>query len=492
MASYRSPGVYNVEVDDSLYATGASTSVAGMAGVTVKGPVGEPVLVTSWPQFFENFGGYTPNSWLPQAAKAFFEEGGSVLYVSRVVHFTDIDDRATDTSETASLALTDGEVTPALSLTVEAKSPGTWGNALFVAVTTSLNGEFSLEVRNAAGDVLERFTGLGALPLESNFVETVINPSSLYIKVVHAQGVPAEAAAAALAGGDDGLTSLTDTDYVGSPAARNGFHAFDSVDTIKLFATPGVPSTTVQTALAAYAEKRSTGFAILGSSAGLNATQAAVERGTLASGYAAYYWPRLIAPSMLTGHATETPVEGHIMGMIARSDDEARVWGAPAGLQRGRIRTALGVAYDSTQGERDELYEKQVNALAVMPGSGVVVWGQRVLLAKPSALDRINVRRTLNFVKEVARDSAKYLLFEPNDERTWNAFIRFVDPFLANIKEERGLYDYLVKCDHTTNTPYYLDRNQMVAKLFIKPTKTAEFIEIQYIVTGSGADFSEL
>ena len=492
MSSFRSPGVDNVELDVSLYARGTATSVAGMVGVTTKGPIGVPTLVTSWPQFQETFGSYRTDSDLPLSAKMFFDEGGTTLYVVRTAHYTDITSPVSD-AVAASIGLMDEAGTPALSLTVEALSPGLWGNDLKVAVANVVGTTFDLIVYDADDVQLERHVGLStADPQSREYVENRINGgNSFFITVTHVQGTPDVAAAAALTGGDDGLTGLADTDFIGDAGARNGMNAFATVPTIKLISIPGINSETVHQAMLAYAELDGTVFAVLGAPQGLDAQAVIAHRQNLSGGYGALYWPWPKTRDPQTSQVVTVPPDGFVLGTYARNDQIA-VWSAPAGFDRARLRGALGVEYDSTRAERDELYEAQVNAIAYFPGQGTVVWGQKTLTSKPSALDRVNVRRMLNYIKEVTADTSQYLLFEPNDARTWAAFVRYMEPFLQNIKEGRGLYDYRVVCDETTNTNYYMDRNQMVASIFINPTRTAEGLLLQYVVTPSGTDFSEI
>lgn len=488
MASYRSPGVFSKEIDASLTIRGAATSVAGMVGVTIKGPVGEPTLVNSWAQFVETFGSFTPNSYLPLAVKSFFDEGGSVLYVVRTVHYD-----PSPTSSTATYEFDDGAADGPTVLTVSAISPGTWANGLKVEVTDVEvgDGTFTLWVLDEDDNVIERFLMLSMDEDDDRFVETIVNRSSRYVHAsAELDDLPDETDGT-LAGGGDGLDDLADADFMGDPALRTGLHALDTVDTVKLVAIPGVNSVAVHNYLAAYAENRGTVFAVLGAPQGLTPTAAIGHRDDLAGPYAGLYWPWVTIANPQTGMPLNVPPDGHVLGIIARNDQTA-VWSAPAGLDRGRLRTAIGVEYSSTVGERDELYDKAVNVIANFTGKGVVVWGQKVMTAKPSALDRINVRRLINWIKESAARTTKFLLFEPNDERTWQAFILYMEPFLDNIRDRRGLMDFLVVCDETTNTPYYIDQNTMVAKIFVKPTRTAEFIELNYIVTSAGVDFSEL
>jgi len=497
---YRSPGVYNKEIDESLYVAGAATAVTGMVGVAEKGPVGDPTLVTNWPQFVETFGGFITDGYLAYAAKGFFDNGGSVLYVVRTAHYTDATDASTlaAASSTIDVTLQDGTT---VAFTATATSPGTWADGLQVNVDFDTAQPYTVEVQDSAGTVLESFRNVQDTVLaDTDYVEKVINGASRYITVEVDAGSMDQAASFALTGGDDGLASIEDADYIGDSAAKTGMYALDDVETLKMVAIPGIETPAVHTAVGTYAENRGTVFAVLGTPEGLGPTdvidyrngEGTYTHSSFAAPYASMYWPWVKMYDPLTASIVNVPVEGHVLGMIAQSDADTDVWFAPAGLNRGHLANVLGVEYKTTLGERDEVYDNDVNAIASFRGDGVVVWGQKVLASKPSALDRVNVRRLLNYMKESLRDTSRFLLFEPNDKRTWEAFKRFSVPFLQTIKDGRGLYDFAVVCDETTNTPYYIDNNQMVAKIFVKPTKAVEFLEIQYIVTGSGANFEEL
>ena len=153
---------------------------------------------------------------------------------------------------------------------------------------------------------------------------------------------------------------------------------------------------------------------------------------------------------------------------------------------------ALSLGYKTSRGERDVLYPEGVNVIASFPDSGINIWGQKTLQSQPSALDRVNVRRLMMFIEEAIAESSRFVVFEPNNPQTWRALIRLINPFMQDIKDKGGLYDFAVQCDEETNTPAVIDRNELVARVFVKPTKTAEFIELNFVLTATGADFKEI
>lgn len=504
MNNYRSADVYVKEIDLSLYAKGVSTSVGAMLGVTTKGPM-TPTLITSWPQFEETYGGLRNDSWAAYGVKDFFDHGGAVLYFQRVVHYNDITDETTITAEVAKGQIGAGA---AGFLLLQGKSVSSAYNGIVVTTKASrgftlADGIFDLVVSLEDGTVLENHPKLtsGAANIKNErYVSTYLSTGSQYVDAIDLGGA-ALAGTVSLAGGDDGLTGLNDLDFIGDEASRTGIHGFDGFqDRVNLIAAPGINSPAFLKELTAYAERSQKMFAICGTPRGLKPQQArdfrygtgTYSHGAITGNFGAIYWPWIKFLNERTAAIDLKPNEGVLMGLFANNDAVANIWDAPAGLNRGRIPTALGLEYDTTRGERDELYDAGVNPLVTFPTDGTVVWGQKTLQVKPSALDRINVRRLLIYVEQTLSKTSRYLLFEPNDKRTWAAFVRIANPVLQTIKDEGGVYDYKVLCDETTNTPFYRDRNTMVAKVFVKPTKTAEFIELQVIVTNTGVEFKTL
>ena len=142
----------------------------------------------------------------------------------------------------------------------------------------------------------------------------------------------------------------------------------------------------------------------------------------------------------------------------------------------------LSLAYKTSRGERDALYPEGINVIASFPDTGINIWGQKTLQSQSSATDRINVRRLMMYVEEAISQSSRFVVFEPNNPQTWRALVRLVNPFLQNIKSKGGFYDFRVQCDEETNTPAVIDRNEMVCRVFVKPTKTAEFVELNFVL----------
>jgi len=167
----------------------------------------------------------------------------------------------------------------------------------------------------------------------------------------------------------------------------------------------------------------------------------------------------------------------------------AAEWFAPAGLNRGGITIATQVTDRTTHEERDTLYEGKVNPIAAFPGSGIVVWGQKTLQNADSALNRINVRRLLINIKKFFASTSKYLVFEQNVASTRNKFLSIVNPYLESVQQRSGLYAFFVKMDDSNNTPDIIDQNILYGQIYLKPTKTAEFIVLDFNILPTGAQF---
>jgi hypothetical protein len=224
---------------------------------------------------------------------------------------------------------------------------------------------------------------------------------------------------------------------------------------------------------------------VYGSSLGEVVTQA----NTRDTSYAATYWPwvRMIDPS--TDKHIWVPASTVIPGVYAFNDKVSAPWFAPAGINRGGLNTVLQAELKLTQGNRDALYSSNINPIATLPQQGVVVFGQKTLQKSQSALDRVNVRRLMIELKSYIRQIADTIVFEQNTITTRIAFTSRVTPYLESIQQKQGLYAFKVVMDDTNNGPAVIDQNQLVGQIYIQPTRTAEFISLDFILMPTGAEF---
>ena len=183
---------------------------------------------------------------------------------------------------------------------------------------------------------------------------------------------------------------------------------------------------------------------------------------------------------------------GHVAGLCANTDNVADAWFSPAGVNRGQLLGVTKLAYNPTQADRDALYKARVNPVVSLPGQGTILFGDKTLLSRPSAFDRINVRRLFIVLEKAISTAAKAQLFEFNDEFTRAQFKNLVEPFLRDVRGRRGITDSLVVCDGTNNTSQVIDSNRFVADIFIKPSRSINFITLNFVATRSGVSFSEI
>ena len=216
---------------------------------------------------------------------------------------------------------------------------------------------------------------------------------------------------------------------------------------------------------------------------------AVTQAQTRDTSYAATYWPwvRIVDPA--TGKQVWVPASTVVPGVYAFNDKVSAPWFAPAGINRGGLSTVLQAQFKLTQGNKDTLYSSNINPLATLPKNGVVVYGNKTLQKAASALDRVNVRRLMIELKSYIRQIADTVVFEQNTIATRNSFVARVTPFLEGIQQKQGLYAYKVVMDATNNGPAVIDQNQLIGQIYIQPTRTAEFISLDFILTPTGTEF---
>jgi len=209
------------------------------------------------------------------------------------------------------------------------------------------------------------------------------------------------------------------------------------------------------------------------------------------SSYAATYWPWVQLRSRETGKLFYCPASTIVPAAYEYSDRISAEWFAPAGLTRGGLSTVIQPERRLTVAQRDSLYQGKVNPIAIFPGQGTVIYGQKTLQSKPSALDRVNVRRLLISLKRFIGNIAEGLVFEQNSQVTRNNFLNRVNPYLQLVQQKQGLYAFRVVMDDTNNTPDVIDRNQLVGAIYLQPTKTAEYIILDFNILPTGATFGQ-
>jgi len=208
--------------------------------------------------------------------------------------------------------------------------------------------------------------------------------------------------------------------------------------------------------------------------------------------YAAVYGNWMAVADSYSGKQCWTPSSGFAAAAMARNDAVAFPWFAPAGFTRGLVSFANDIAVNPNQKQRDELYKANINPIAQFPGSGIVIFGQKTLQKKPSAFDRINVRRLFLSLERPTKQLARQFVFEQNSEFTRTRLVNALTPLFERAKNNEGLFDYLIVCDERNNTPAVIDANELVVDIYLKPTRTAEFILVNFYATRTDANFQEL
>ena len=283
----------------------------------------------------------------------------------------------------------------------------------------------------------------------------------------------------------------------GTKAYNKAFTLLENTDfyDINMLITPGIIDSlhsSVTTKARNLVEARQDTFYVMDTNALTDSiTTVEAQVTTLDNNYTAAYWPWLKITNPDGNFPQWVPPSVIVPGALAFNDAIAAPWYAPAGLNRGALTSVSDTYITLKQKQRDTLYEARVNPIANFPNDGICIWGQKTLQARPSALDRVNVRRLLITVKKFIASSTKFLVFEQNTAATRNAFLSIVNPYLEQVKRDQGLSAFRVVMDSTNNTPETIDQNILYGQLFLQPTRTAEFIILDFNIQATGASFPE-
>lgn len=329
-----------------------------------------------------------------------------------------------------------------------------------------------------------------------------------------------------LSGGADGDVGLTDADLAGDLTSGpdngpSGLHCFDNAEAfvVNVVAIPGPQkrvgsdhtrsgmSSELVTELIDLCTLRQDCMGLIDPPFGLTPTQVAAwsngdynlddtaEGQSINSNLLACYYPWVQIFDEFSGSKVYIPPSAFAAEAIANTDFTTDPWFAPAGLNRARVDNAIRAERTLTLGERDYLYSGDpniINPIATFQGTGIVIWGQRTMQRTATSLDRINVRRMLLLLRKLISTALQSLVFEPNDPVLWRRFRGLVTPFLQAVQNRRGITNFRVVMDESTNTPDVIEQNMCVGKIFIQPTKTAEIIVVDFVLTPQGAQFDEI
>jgi phage tail sheath protein FI len=555
MAFQLSPGVNVSEVDLTTVVPSSATTIGGFAGNFNWGPVNEIITISNEVQLVERFGKPDSNTATSFFTAANFLQYGSDLRVIRSVGST-ANNATNSGTPVRVLNKTDYEQNHAAgsgSIQWAAKYPGSLGNALRVSMADAnvatgwtYSGEFSTapstttyasraatsndEVHIVVVDMTGAITGTANTVVEkfgfvskagdakntdgsSNYYKDVINSKSKYIWWM---GHPATGANwgqtaiqvantgggyAGLAVNNFDLSSGKDT----APTAGNRntsydlFNNVDSVD-VSLLMAGETTDDVVPDRLISIAETRKDCMVFISppltsvlNNSGLEASSVKTYRDTItSSSYAVMDCGWKYQYDKYNDIYRWLPLNGDVAGLLVRTDVDRDPWFSPAGLNRGQIKNVVKLAWNPTKAERDTLYNAGINPVVTFPGEGTVLFGDKTLLNRPEAMDRINVRRLFIVLEKTVARASRSSLFEFNDEFTRAQFVNLVEPYLREIQGRRGIYDFRVVCDTTNNTPEVIDRNEFVGDIYVKPARSINFIQLNFVAVRTGVAFNEI
>lgn len=555
MAFQLSPGVNVSEVDLTTVVPSLATTIGGFAGNFNWGPVNEIITISNEVQLVEKFGKPDSNTATSFFTAANFLQYGSDLRVIRSVGST-ANNATNSGTPVRILNKTDYEQNHASgsgSIQWAAKYPGSLGNAIRVSMADAnvasgwtYSGEFSTtpststyasraaasndEIHIVVVDFTGAITGTANTVVEkfgfcskagdakntdgsSNYYKDVINSKSKYIWWM---GHPdtgdnwgQTAIQVASAGGDfDGLAVNNFDLSAGkdtAPTAGNrntSYDLFTNVDSVdvSLLLSGECVGDTVPDHLISIAETRKDCMVFVSpqltdvlNNSGLEASSIKTYRDTItSSSYAVMDSGWKYQYDKYNDVYRWLPLNGDIAGLCVKTDLDRDPWFSPAGLNRGQIKNVVKLAWNPTKAERDTLYNSGINPVVTFPGEGTVLFGDKTLLNRPEAMDRINVRRLFIVLEKTVARASRSSLFEFNDEFTRAQFVNLVEPYLREIQGRRGIYDFRVVCDTTNNTPEVIDRNEFVGDIYVKPARSINFIQLNFVAVRTGVAFNEI
>jgi phage tail sheath protein FI len=551
-----SPGVAVVEKDFTSIVPAVATSTGGFAGDFQWGPVLDPVTINSENNLVQRFGKptddnatsfFTAANFLAYTNNLLVVRADATALKNAVADGTAVKIKNTD-EYLSTYAGGSGEATHG---EFAAKYPGTLGNGIAVSMADGtaysgwdLKGQFDgspstsayVDNQNGSNDELHiviydadgRWTGSAGTILEkfayvskasdakladgtNNYYKDVINSRSKYVWWMDHQSVGTNwgdaAAGTTFANQVDAYEVTLAGGVNGTPAdgdLQDAWFLFADADQYDIRLLPvGATSTTVANYVisniaesrldcVAFVSPNIDGSPIIGS--GSDATDAindyrddlpSSSYAVMDSGYKYQY-------DRYNDKYRWIPLNGDVAGLCARTDYQADAWFSPGGLNRGQIKNVVKLAHNPTKTDRDVLYKNGVNPVVTFPGQGTVLYGDKTLLAKPSAFDRINVRRLFIVLEKTISTAAKFQLFEFNDTFTRAQFKNLVEPFLRDVQGRRGITDFVVKCDTTNNTGEVIDANEFVADIFVKPNRSINYITLNFVAARSSVAFSEI
>lgn len=525
MPEYLAPGVFVEEIAGPRPIEAVGTSTAVFIGLAEKGPVNEPILVTSFGDFQRKFGSYftftsgtsSKKAFLAYSVKAFFDNGGSRCYIVRV---TIVNASGVSTA----VASVNTATIPDHITSVTAISPGEWGDSIRYAIEPLLIPNpvkpdyFNLRVLYdpdgliaAAGNTqslvdnakklttVELFENCTFNENDTNFIENLVNNKSAYISIEasHFEGAAVTSTIATydLDGGINGVDGITTNAFSGEASgARWGLQALDKITLVNIISIPDIFNVDDTALIKSFYQSKAIAY-IDGSSRrdsiliidplenlAISGTGSITDyRGNLNSNNAVLYYPWVKITDPQTGNIMKLPPSGAAAGIMARTDSNRGVFKAPAGTIDGVLRGTVGLESQITKGEQEVLNPLGINVLRNIPGAGDVIWGTRTLSVDPQ-WRYLPVRRLILYIEKSLEKASWYAVFEPNDFYLWSNIRRDFSAFLRTVWREGGLFGakeedaFFVKVDSENNPPESRDLGRLIINVGVAPVKPAEFV----------------
>lgn len=482
MSIFIEPGVKTREIDFSTYVSQSSSTIVGMVGGATKGPLSTPVLCSSVVDFTNRFGKPVADDFGALVAVMFLRRGNQ-LWFTRV---------AEDTVAKASVSFDGADATEVAVvdyLTFTMLEEGTHAHSVMLEIANVDGMEFDLNVYK--DEILSSSERYSLDSADEIFIGNI--KSSLFeVEIGTGDAVKMTEASSTFAGGEDGLPVLKETVVTGL-----GTFADPSLVDINVLTAPGRYEGSVVEKIIEICENRADCIGIIDppQASGVqgvvdyhNGTSTEIDAPIvkLDTSFASIYYPWVQIRHPFSGELVWAPPSSVVAGVYSYNDQVAEPWFAPSGLNRGKVDF---VQSTEDEGENyDLLFSKgnAINSIINYKKRGFVVWGQFTLQRKNTSTNRVNVRRCVSLIRKLVNESSERFVFEPNDEFTWNQWKDEVEPHLVRIQNDRGIYDYKIIMDETTMNSEAIDRNEMLGQVAIKPTKTAEYILIDFVIRATG------
>jgi phage tail sheath protein FI len=553
MAFQLSPGVNVSEIDLTTIVPSVATSIGAFAGPFAWGPVGEIITISDEVRLADRFGKPDSINYEYWFSAANFLAYTNTLKIVRAISVADSRNAIANSLATPVLIRNEDDWEQNYSTgqgTVgefAARFPGALGNSLRVSMAdantyngwtystsftsapntstyaTNQGGSFD-EVHLIVVDEDGKFTGTKNTVLEvfpfvskasdakddsgnSIFYKNIIASQSRYIQWMDHPtdgtnwgGNSATAFANLTANVTVSLSNGSDGN-VSTANVVTAYDSFDNADSVDIsLVVSGPANQTIADSLISMAETRKDCLVFLSperadcvNNAGDEAADTVAYRDTLTStSYAVLDGNWKYQYDKYNDVYRWVPLNGDVAGLCARTDQERDPWFSPGGLNRGIIKNIIKLAYNPTKTDRDTLYVKGINPIVTFQGEGTVLFGDKTLLSKPSAFDRINVRRLFIVLEKAIARAARFSLFEYNDQFTRAQFVALVEPFLRDVQGRRGITDFRVVCDETNNTGEVIDRNEFIGDIYIKPARSINFIQLNFVAVRTGVSFDEV